>query len=40
MAYENTAKCLAAGLDPAQVRMIAKGLSRYAKEASSLGIGF
>lgn len=38
MAYENTAECKAAGLDPAQVRRIAKGLSRYAKEAQALGL--
>lgn len=38
MAYENAAECEAAGLDPAQVRRIAKGLSRYAKEAQSLGM--
>lgn len=38
MSYENTDECLAAGLDPAQVRRIAKGLSRYAKEAKSLGV--
>ncbi|HAT2715827.1 TPA: hypothetical protein I8303_004637 [Aeromonas hydrophila] len=38
MAHENTAECEAAGLDPAQVRRIAKGLSRYAKEAQALGL--
>lgn len=38
MAHENTAECKAAGLDPAQVRRIAKGLSRYAKEAQALGL--
>ncbi len=37
-ANENEAECVAAGLDPAQVRRIAKGLSRYAKEAKALGM--
>lgn len=34
----NTNECVAAGLDPAEVRRIALGLSRYAKQAASLGI--
>lgn len=38
MAFEYASECEAAGLDPAQVRRIAKGLSRYAKEASALGM--
>ncbi|MEL7595399.1 hypothetical protein AADX40_15500 [Aeromonas veronii] len=38
MVNENTAECVAAGLDPAQVRRIARGLSRYATEARALGL--
>lgn len=38
MGYENKAECEAAGLDPAEVRRIANGLSRYAKQAQKLGI--
>lgn len=38
MSYENYEECLAAGLDPKQVRRIAKGLSRYAKDAKALGM--
>lgn len=36
-AYEN--ECEAAGLDPKEVERIAKGLSRYARQADKLGIG-
>ena len=34
----NEDECLAAGLDPKEVARIAKGLSRYAKQAEALGI--
>jgi len=34
----NVAECEAAHLDPKEVRRIANGLSRYAKEAQALGI--
>ncbi|QET79830.1 hypothetical protein [Aeromonas veronii] len=38
MALTRRDECEAAGLDPAQVRRIATGLSRYAKEAHQLGL--
>lgn len=38
MALVNIDECEAAGLDPAKVLRIAKGLSRYAKEAEALGL--
>lgn len=38
MARVNNSECEAAGLDPLEVKRIAKGLSRYAKEAQQLGI--
>lgn len=34
----NSDECRAAGLDPAEVAKIARGLSRYAKQAQALGI--
>ncbi|WP_370601902.1 hypothetical protein [Pseudomonas nitroreducens] len=34
----NVRECEAAGLDPKAVRRIAAGLSRYAREASALGL--
>jgi len=34
----NKRECRAAGLDPAEVEKIARGLSRYAKQAENLGI--
>lgn len=34
----NRKECQAAGLDPAEVARIARGLSRYAKPAQSLGV--
>lgn len=37
-AYVNNAECEAAGLDSKEVERIAKGLSRYAKQAEALGI--
>ena len=36
--YVNEDECIAAGLDPKEVNRIAKGISRYAKQAQSLGI--
>lgn len=36
--YVNEDECEAAGLDPKEVERIAKGLSRYAREARKLGI--
>jgi hypothetical protein len=36
--YVNKNECAAAGLDPAEVAKIARGLSRYAKQAQALGI--
>lgn len=36
--YVNDAECQAAGLDPAEVARIARGLSRYAKQAQALGL--
>jgi|TARA_B100000929_G_C15453411_1_gene401963 hypothetical protein len=36
--YVNDAECEAAGLDPREVERIAKGLSKYAKQAEALGI--
>lgn len=38
MAYVNEKECEAAGLDPKEVERIARGLSRYAKQAQKLGI--
>ncbi|MDI5833262.1 hypothetical protein OCF84_20945 (plasmid) [Shewanella xiamenensis] len=38
MAYEYYKECIAADLDPKEVRRIANGLSRYAKQAESLGL--
>lgn len=34
----NESECEAAGLDPKEVKRIASGLSRYAKQAEKLGI--
>lgn len=34
----NARECEAAGLDPKEVRRIAAGLSRYAREAAALGL--
>jgi hypothetical protein len=34
----NDAECQAAGLDPAEVARITRGLSRYAKQAQALGL--
>jgi hypothetical protein len=34
----NKNECQAAGLDPAEVAKIARGLSRYAKQAQALGV--
>jgi|TARA_A100001518_G_C1222020_1_gene66890 1,4-dihydroxy-2-naphthoyl-CoA synthase len=34
----NSSECQAAGLDPAEVAKIARGLSRYAKQAQALGV--
>lgn len=34
----NEDECRAAGLDPAEVAKIARGLSRYAKQAHALGL--
>ena len=36
--HTNTAECEASGLDEKEVERIARGLSRYAKEASKLGL--
>jgi hypothetical protein len=36
--YVNEDECVAAGLDPKEVRRIAKGISRYAKQAQNLGM--
>jgi hypothetical protein len=38
MASVNEKECEAAGLNPLEVKRIAQGLSRYAKEARKLGI--
>ena len=38
MASINENECEAAGLNPSDVKRIAQGLSRYAKEAQKLGI--
>lgn len=38
MSYEHENECLSAGLDPKEVRRIAKGLTRYAKQAEELGL--
>jgi hypothetical protein len=34
----NKPECLAAGLDPAEVARIARGMSRYARQAQALGL--
>lgn len=36
--YVNEDECIAAGLDPKEVEKIAKGISRYARQAKDLGI--
>lgn len=36
--YVNYNECKAAGLDPKEVERIAKGLSRYARQADALGL--
>lgn len=36
--FVNVPECVHAGLDPKKVERIAKGLSRYLREADSLGI--
>ncbi|MGX1201255.1 hypothetical protein [Marinobacter sp. MBR-105] len=36
--YVNSDECEAAGLDAKEVERIAKGISRYAKQAEALGI--
>lgn len=36
--YVNDAECEAAGLDPKEVERIARGLSRYAKQAKALNL--
>lgn len=36
--YVNIKECEAAGLDPKEVERIAKGLSRYGKQARKLGV--
>ena len=36
--YVNEDECIAANLDPKEVERIAKGISRYAKQASALGM--
>lgn len=36
--WVNEKECQAAGLDPREVARIARGLSRYAKEADALGL--
>ncbi|QYC52569.1 hypothetical protein [Salmonella phage SSBI34] len=36
--YANVDECEAAGLDPKEVERIAKGLSRYGRQAAALGI--
>ncbi|AJY53216.1 hypothetical protein [Halomonas sp. KO116] len=36
--YVNTDECEAAGVDPNEVKKIAAGLSRYAKQAERLGL--
>lgn len=38
MTNVNEKECIAAGVNPLDVKRIAKGLSRYAKEAHKLGI--
>ncbi|WP_217495096.1 hypothetical protein [Vibrio sonorensis] len=38
MSYEHEDECIAAELDPKEVRRIAKGLTRYAKQAEALGL--
>ena len=38
MSRVNTKECQAAGLDPKQVKRIADGISRYAKQAEALGL--
>jgi hypothetical protein len=36
--YMNEAECEAAGLDPKEVERIARGLSRYARQAEAMGL--
>lgn len=36
--YANEDECIAAGLDPKEVEKIAKGISRYTRQAAALGI--
>jgi len=36
--WVNLEECEAAGLDPKEVKRIAKGLSRYANQAKELGL--
>lgn len=36
--YVNEDECIAAGLDPKEVEKIAKGLSRYARQAKKIGM--
>lgn len=38
MMIVNEEECIAAGLDPKEVKRIASGLSRYAKKAGKLGL--
>jgi hypothetical protein len=38
MAYIHEKECEAAGLDPKEVLRIARGISKYAKQAQALGI--
>lgn len=38
MASANKSECIAAGLDPKEIDRIAKGISRYAKQAQKLRI--
>lgn len=39
MSQINSAECEAAGVDEKEVKRIAAGISRYAKQAQKLGIG-
>jgi len=34
----NEPECIAAGLDPKEIKRIAKGLSRYARQAEKMGL--
>ena len=38
MRFANDAECKSAGLDPAEVERIARGLEKYAKQAQAMGL--